>query len=156
MRPTFLFDNQPVRAGGVLFYHHDKETNEYELLMIHSRGKYEDFGGQTDDVDKDYLDTVSREVEEETNNIIPKEYIRSKIENLEPIYIKHCKYILYCIEVDTYYDPHIFGDHEKVDNIDRTVEWVSYDTFKSQEFIKKLNFRLTAYNVQNYLDNLFV
>lgn len=155
MRPTFTLDEQPVRAGGVLFYHHNKETDQYNLLMIHSRGKYEDFGGQTDEVDKDYLDTVSREVEEESNNIIPREYIKKKIKDTKPIYIKHCKYILYFVESDTYYDPSIFGDHEDVDNIDRTVEWVSYDDFKSQEFKKKLNFRLTAYNVLNYLDALF-
>lgn len=154
MRPTFMFNNQPVRAGGILFYHHNKESDQYDLLMIHSRGKYEDFGGQTDEVDNDYLDTVSREVEEESNNIIPKDYIKNKIQNIEPIYIKHCKYILYCVESDAYYDPAIFGDHEKTDDINRTVEWVSYDDFKSEDFKKKLNFRLTAYNVLNYLENL--
>lgn len=137
MRPTFtLEDDKPIRAGGILFYHHDQKTNQYKLLMINSRNKYEDFGGQTDEVDKDYLDTVSREVEEESNGIIPKDYIRDKIKNLEPIYIKHCKYILYCVEADAYYNPIIFGDHEVVDDINRTVEWISYDDFKSDDFKK--------------------
>lgn len=155
MRPTFTHDNQQVRAGGVLFYNHNKTNDQYSLLMIKSRNKYEDFGGQTDEVDKDFLDTVSREVEEESNYIFPKEFIMTQIQNMEPIYIKQCKYILYCVKLDDYIDPTIFGDHEDEDDIERTVEWVTYETFKTKDFIKKLNFRLTAYNVMNYLAELF-
>jgi len=155
MRPTFTLNEQQVRAGGVLFYYHNKKPDQFELLMINSRNKYEDFGGQTDEADKDFYDTICREVEEESNGIFPREFISDKIKSLEPIYIKHCKYVLYCVELDDHIDPSIFGDHEDTDDINRTVEWVSYDDFISQEIKKKLNFRLTAYNVMNHLEALF-
>jgi hypothetical protein len=147
MRPTFYlcedYDKKyPIRAGGVLFYFKD------EFLMIHSRGKYEDFGGQTDIGDNDLVDTVCREVEEESNGIFSKEYVKEKIKDIEPIYIKHCKYMLYIVELDKHYDPEIFGNKEIYDGLDRTIEWISWSEYKD----KPLNFRLTDRNVYSCLN----
>lgn len=156
-RPTFYLDidkTEEVRAGGILFYKYTDDMTNFDLLLINSRNNYEDFGGCTDNDDKNILDTVAREVEEESNHIFKKEFVMDKIKETEPVYIKHCKYALYFIELNEYYDPIDFGDREIHDNINRTVEWISYDNFSDQDFINKLNFRLKSYNVLNYLKKI--
>ena len=159
MRPTFYFEDDnkkenPIKAGGVLFYRKNDigKYDKYEMLMIHSKDKYEDFGGQTDPNDNDLVDTVSREVEEESNGIFSKSFVKNIIKDIEPIYIKNCKYMLYIAELDKYYDPEIFGDREIHDNINRTIKWVPIDEFEHGE----LNFRLTDKNVSKQLKNLQV
>lgn len=156
-RPTFYMDDEKqieLRAGGVLFYKFNEDKTNFDLLLIYSRNNYEDFGGCTDAQDKDILDTVSREVDEESNNIFKKDIIKEKIKDIKPIYIKHCKYALYFVELNDDYNPKDFGTKEIHDNINRTVEWVSYDNFNDEEFIKKLSFRLKSYNVLEYLKTL--
>lgn len=156
-RPTFYLDpenTQELRAGGVLFYKYNEDKTNFDLLLMYSRNNYEDFGGCTDNKDTDIKCTVAREVSEESNNIFTLDFIKEKIEDLEPIYIKHCKYALYFVELDGDYNTKDFGNKEIHDNIDRTVEWVSYDKFSDDDFIKKLNFRLRSFNVLNYLKTL--
>lgn len=158
-RPTFYLDDekiQELRAGGVLFYRFNPDIADFELLMIYARNNYEDFGGCTDAIDKNIMDTVTREVVEESNEIFKKEFIKEHIEKAEPIYIKHCKYALYFIELDDYIDPTDFGDKEIHDDIDRTVEWIPYKQFNDQQFIEKLNFRLKSFNVLNHLKNILI
>jgi hypothetical protein len=157
VRPTFYLDDEKtieLRAGGILFYKYNEDKTNFDMLMIKSREKYEDFGGCTDILDKDIYDTISREVEEESNGIIKKHEVRKLIENQNPIYIKHCKYALFIVETNIDYIPKDFGNLEIHDNIERTVEWISYDQTNDSEFKKKLNFRLTSYNVLNYLKSL--
>lgn len=137
-----------VKAGGVLFY--IKKDLQVELLLISSQRGYEDFGGCTDICDNDIIDTISREVEEESNGIFNKKYIREKIKDLDPIYIKICKYVLYLVEVEEYHDPLIFGSMEIHDNIERTVEWVKLSDLPN----KKLNFRLKYFGIMNRLKQI--
>jgi hypothetical protein len=58
-RPTFKTDNdEPIRAGGVLFYKKDSLTNQTKFLMQYTlrenrytkeiKKVYEDIGGKTD------------------------------------------------------------------------------------------------------------
>ena len=57
-RPTFYLDNNtecPIRAGGVLFYRKNPETENYDIMLIYSRKHYEDFGGRTDKKDKSII-----------------------------------------------------------------------------------------------------
>lgn len=156
-RPTFYLDDehtQELRAGGVLFYKYNEDKTNFDLLLIYSRNNYEDFGGCTDENDTNIIDTVSREVNEESNGIFEQDVIKNKIKDSIPIYIKHCKYALYFVELHENYNSGDFGDKEIHDNINRTVEWVSYDKFNDQEFIKNLNFRLKSYNVLNHFKTL--
>jgi ADP-ribose pyrophosphatase YjhB (NUDIX family) len=156
-RPTFyLNDDQekPLRAGGVMFYRFDMEEFDYKLLLIYSRDKYEDFGGCTDAVDDNIKETVSREVEEESNKIFSQKYILDNIKDDKSVYIKHCKYILYFMELEEKYDPEIFGNREIHDGFDRTVEWVPYDNFEDKEFLKTLNCRLNNWTVTKYMKKI--
>ncbi|QKF94239.1 hypothetical protein QKU48_gp0781 [Fadolivirus algeromassiliense] len=158
-RPTFYLDDddeKELRAGGVLFYKFNPSIADFELLMIYARNNYEDFGGCTDNKDKNILDTVSREVEEESNGIFKKDFIKNNIKDMDPIYIKHCKYALYVMELEDDVNPDDFGDKEIHDNIDRIVEWIPYSKFNDLDFINKLNFRLKAFNVLNHLKSTLV
>ena len=154
LRPVYYFNNDKtceIKAGGVLFYIKKNYPQQSELLLISSQRGYEDFGGCTDICDNDIIDTIAREVEEESNGIFNKKYIREQINNLEPIYIIVCKYVLYLVELKEYHDPSIFGNIEIHDNIERTVEWVKF----SELYDKKLNFRLKNFSVMNKLKKIF-
>ncbi len=146
VKTNFYFDDntdQPLKAGGVLFYKINTDSNDIDFLLIKNRNKYEDFGGRIDDEDKSILETISREVEEESNGIFKKKDIIDKLKYDDAIYFKHSKYLIYLIELTDKIDPKIFGTKEIHDNIDRTVEWISYKNYKHADFIKKnLNFRL--------------
>ena len=158
-RPTFYLNDDtenPVRAGGVLFYRYDEHDSSYQLLLIYSRNKYEDFGGCSDNVDVDIKNMVAREVAEESNLIFSKEFILDSIKDKEPLYIKYSKYILYFVQIDELYDPQIFGNKELHDNIERTVEWVPYENFKDKEFLKKVNGRLNNWVTLYNMKNLFI
>lgn len=150
-RPTFYYKDKEdceLRAGGLIPYRFNTESNEYDFLMIKSRGKYEDFGGRTDMRDKCIEDTVAREVEEESNKIIKKGEINKIIKDpsfpeKHKLYTKYSKYIVYLIETKKNYNPKKFGTKEFHDNIYRTVEWVPYSKLIDKEFInKQLHFRL--------------
>ena len=64
-RPTFYYENQPVRAGGILFY--VKENGVKKYLLRKGKREWGDIGGKTDVGDRDIMSTIIREVVEETN-----------------------------------------------------------------------------------------
>ena len=66
-RPTFTYNEQPVRAAGLLAYVVIDGTKHY-LLRSEKKGRWSDIGGKTDAVDEDIISVVVREVTEETNN----------------------------------------------------------------------------------------
>jgi hypothetical protein len=150
LRPTFYLNNdksQEVRAGGILFYKYNDKN--FDLLLTYSRNNYEDFGGQTDNQDIDMIDTVSREASEESNYVFDQGFLKNKIKDQVPIYVKHCKYVIYFVQLDQDYDVKVFGDKEICDGFDRTVEWIPYERFIDPDF--KKNFRLKSYNIANRL-----
>jgi len=130
-RKTFyLFNNIdfPIRACGILFYR--KNTNfEFLLINNYNRKTYEDFGGKTDDLDKSFIETAAREAEEESNGIFKKvDIIKNIGENY--IYNKNFKYMLFVVEINKDFynvDESEFGDYEKIDKIQRTVKWFTFD-----------------------------
>jgi len=138
IRPTFLFNNEinkPIKAGGVLIY--KKCNRQIKVLMIRTSYKdidrYEDIGGKTDFNDTNELDTVSREVNEETNLIISGQIIKQQLSNNNSkcIYIAHGKYILYFIHANSYESEltsECFGNKELHDNIPRIIDWVNIET----------------------------
>ena len=158
MRPTFYYEQDNIkyelRAGGVLFY---KKTDDGTyFLMIRSRGKLEDFGGCTDQADRDIFDTISREVEEESNKIFDRNDIRKRLDNFVPIISKESKYMLFLLPLvgkDEKIEPSDFGNKEDHDNIERTVEWVNADNFSDSTFFnRELNFRLKINSLRNLYD----
>ena len=87
-RPTFSYNNdntKPIRAGGVILYKRTNNNNIEVLLIkkiIDNTCRYEDIGGKTDSSDINIFDTISRETEEETNNVINKNIIKTQLKHL--------------------------------------------------------------------------
>lgn len=160
-RPTFYYNNEKqfaIRAGGLMFYRLNKKTKDIDLLLIENEGQYEDFGGRTDEVDKSAEDTISREVEEESNKIFSRELIKKLIQNEKPLYTRNGKYLLYICQITdelANIDPVIFGNKEFHDNIYRVVEWVPYQKFKTEKFQKKVNFRLKFRDFDDKLVDIY-
>lgn len=147
-RPTFQYEQDNVtydiKAGGILFY--KIEDNSVKFLMIRNRDRYEDFGGCTDNCDKNIQDTIAREVEEESNKLFSKSNILERMGKTEPIINKTSKYLLYILKLvdhELQFTGNEFGTHETHDDIDRTVEIVDIDKFKDSDFLySEVNFRL--------------
>ena len=157
-RPTFYIDGdktKPVRAGGVIIYKYVK--NELFMLLIDSRGQYEDIGGRTDYDDDDYFDTVVREVYEETNKIIKRKNTRDKImATTQKVYIPVSKYVIFFIEAtekQKKLKKKDFGPKEIHDDIFRTINWISHSHFTEKNIINyKINFRLKNKHVFEMLN----
>lgn len=106
VRPTFEYQNQPVKAAGLLVWTESK-GKRWTLFRKH-KGKWADMGGKTDAVDKTVIDTVVREVCEETNNSLfctDDEDCASKVRdivsrNAKMFYDAKCKYLLFHCRVD--------------------------------------------------------
>lgn len=126
-RPTFFVEENELRAGGVLFYRFNQ--SKIEVLFINKNDRFEDIGGKTDPIDKCIEDTVSREVEEETNNRITSFHIKKQLEKCEKraIFYNKSKYVLYFIKANKYerkLSTEDFSNKEITDDIARTLHWI--------------------------------
>lgn len=107
VRPTFEYQNRQVKACGLLVWT-EIEGKKRTLFRKH-KGKWSDMGGKTDAVDKTIIDTVVREVCEETNNSLFRtndascaSKVRDIIEHRSSkmFYDAKCKYLLFHCKVD--------------------------------------------------------
>jgi len=158
-RPTFYYQNdisKPIRAGGVIIYRIFNDSIQF--LMIKTKYKnydrYEDIGGKTDKIDISELDTIAREVSEETNQIINQQIIKYQLTKSKSIYIPHSKYLLYFVKANLYEQnlkSVYFGDKEIKDDIFRTIHWIDIKSFINN----KLNFnpRITSDDVNKFIKN---
>ncbi len=117
----------PIAAGGCIFYKCTTDAIYVLLQLIGNR--YEDLGGKVEQTDNDIYDTVAREVNEETNNIICNVVdIKNRLLSAECIYIPNAKYMLFFLEA-TPHEMHIestsFGEIETHTQIPRTVHWIN-------------------------------
>jgi len=134
-----------ISAAGCLFYKNTK--NGKELLLIKyadpSWPKLDDLGGKIDSNDKTIIDTIVREVGEESNNIISESQIRNLLLQKENKYFynKQSKYYLILVKVDDKFfpDTSVFGDKEEHDKINRTINWYNFIDIK-----QKLAYRLVG------------
>lgn len=128
-RKIFHLDKEnDIFAGGVLLYK-IINNNFYLLLSFSSfRQYYEDIGGKVDLVDDSIYDTVIRETQEETNNVI--NLTKSRLESSNYIYNRSGKYMLFLTEandIEKNKTINDFGMCEIHDNINRTIQWINYD-----------------------------
>lgn len=159
-RKTFYLDDdkdKPLRAGGVIIYKHT-DNSEIELLLISSRGQYEDIGGCTDSNDESIYETISREVEEETNEVITYNTVINRLNDAMYVYSNKSKYITFVIpatpEEETL-QSEVFGNKEIHDDIFRTINWVPLSTVLDKDIIRyKLNYRIKNPHLFDKLRNL--
>ena len=126
VRPTFYLGglkHNPIRAGGVIFYKYNESG--YDCLLSYDGKTYSDFGGKTDTSDSCIEDTVSREVAEESNGVFEKDWTKDRLKQ-NPFYIKKGKYIVYFVELTSWYDPSLFGDIEVHAQIPRKIDWIPF------------------------------
>lgn len=147
-RKVFFYKNSPITAGGVLFY--KKTENGLELLLLNKKNKFEDIGGKTEFKDRNILETICREVSEETNNLIKKCDLIDRLKNSEPIYSYNSKYLIFLIEADEFeknLNKKDFQDVESKNKLKRTIKWIDYKEYLNFSKCRKLNFRLMKRNI---------
>lgn len=164
-RPTFYIeDNEPIRAGGIIFYY--KSGLSYKLLLQYTtriiktveRNVYEDIGGKTDINDKSIKDVLIREVFEETNKVITKEdLIKYLSKEYDYIYIPECKYYLALIPANIdliNVKRYNFGKVEKTTGKSRQFYWIDVSKLKQKHifFNERINKVRTV--LTNYFDKL--
>jgi hypothetical protein len=137
-RPTFYKDDHEIRAGGILFVKHQdttaststtSSTSTIEVLLSLKQNRYEDIGGKTDPVDQSIYDTISREVQEETNGLITSYHVQKQLQvkHNSSHFIIHGKYLLYIIQANSFernVTSSDFGETELLYDIPRTMHWV--------------------------------
>lgn len=128
-RPTFDYDGKPVRAAGLLIW--TRYNGRIHRLFRKINGKFEDIGGKTDSQDESYIDTMIREVIEETNGKLFSEYhtaedcakiLQELVEKSWPEDIEYnpkSKYILYKIKVN----PTILDQNMKRFGLSEETDW---------------------------------
>ncbi len=165
-RPTFFNndENQPIRAGGIIFYKIDPFTKNIKLLMQYTeridqrtnikRNVYEDIGGKTDEKDNNIYDTITREIVEETNNIITKEIIKEHLDKKHhTFYLKHSKYFLILVEANKYIidiNPRAYGKNES-NGKKRLFYWIDANKLK----IKGTPFNERIWLIRNDINVFF-
>lgn len=117
-------------GAGVILY------NGSKILMQKADNKdyWEDFGGRTDEEDKDVIYSAFREAKEESNGVLTHSYLKRLIKkNPEKCYPKNQNntYFIYMIYVDREEKSNLksdkFGECEFHDGISRIVDWVNRD-----------------------------
>jgi hypothetical protein len=155
-RKCFYYEEnteKPILAAGVLFI---KEENGKKYILMQKvikkdkSDEYSDFGGKIELKDDIIIDTISRELGEELNwglyEKVKKKNIyldtTEKLKNLilenivKLIYQGTAKYFVVIAKIpkNIFFDFDKIGEFEKLDKINRTIHWISYD-----EFIKLYN-----------------
>lgn len=117
-------------GAGVILY------NGSKILMQKSRYEnyWEDFGGRTDEEDKNIIYSAYREAKEESNGVLTHSYLKRLVKkNPKKCYPleQDNSYFIYMIYVDREEKGKLkserFGDCEIHDGIPRIVEWVERD-----------------------------
>ena len=125
-----VYKGKTYYGAGVILYNGNK------ILMQKSKYKkyWEDFGGRTDEEDKDVIYSAYREAKEESNGVLTHSYLKRLVKkNPDKCYPlkQDNSYFIYMIYVDREekgkLKPEKFGDCEFHDDIPRIVDWVERD-----------------------------
>ena len=162
-RPTFSYNNdntKPIRAGGVILYKRTNNNNIEILLIkkiIGNVSRYEDIGGKTDSMDTNILDTISREADEETNNVVNKTIIKNQLINSNLIYSYKSKYVVAFTKANKYerkLNSDMFGTEETHDKIIRTIHWVNINDILENKICLHPRLRMMIKELKDELNSL--
>lgn len=153
-RKIFKINNIEIVAGGALIYRYTRDGLEF--LMIENNGKYEDIGGKSEMKDTDIIDTIIREVKEETNNLVNVSRDRflenSKIINPNS---KYCIYLIAANNIEKVLNTIDFSDIENHTRIYRKIKWISFKDYLRYLKERKLNYRLLTKTVAFKIEKIF-
>lgn len=125
-----VYKGKTYYGGGVILY------NGSKILMQKADNKdyWEDFGGRTDEEDKDVIYSSFREAKEESNGVLTHSFLKRLVKkNPEKCYPLNQtnSYFIYMIYVDREEKSKLkaerFGECEVHDDIPRAVDWVDRD-----------------------------
>lgn len=153
-RKVFIDNNYVVSACGCFFVN----TISKKILLI----RYSDFekplddlGGKVDHIDINKIETIYREVDEESNGYINKQIISDLMHTNKyfACYTEKSKYFFLTFEVDDSFfpDTSVFGTCEFHENLNRTIDW--YD-IKEVLRDKKLACRILCPGMLDYLKQI--
>ncbi len=147
-RPTFILKGgRKVRSGGLLLYRYNKEIADYEFLMVKyekKRAKYEDIGGKTAPGDKSHIDTICREVYEETNGKIEKEEIQGLVKDVIPLFFYvggKGGHVVYIVEKDI--GEREYGEKD-IEGRVRKLQWLNFNEIRKQQIKEIVSLRLSS------------
>lgn len=158
--------DKPIYAAGILFVRNNKsEVLIQKLPKDDGDFQYTDFGGKNDLTDETVMDTISRELGEEINYGIftnsNKEFLDNKQikkiiqdEYLEDFYIPYSKYMLSVVNFNDRklgLDMELIGLQETLDNIKRSVQWITAKEFINAHFEHHLHPRLWGKHILEFL-----
>jgi hypothetical protein len=130
-RPAFQTDSgETITACGVLFY---SGMHGFLMQLVPNKKRdtiLSDFGGKVDAKDNSPFQTLTREIQEETNGKLPHYDVESS--TIGVCYIPESKYILFICQAPQSFDDMdllSFGSSEEHSSIPRTVSWVSVSNF---------------------------
>lgn len=159
--------NCPVKAAGVIFTRKGIKFNSILMQEVTNKNYIQDFGGKVDDEDFNILETVSRELFEESNASIyyknTKKFLSiNQLKRLISnnryyiLYLKQSKYLLFFVNFPntTKVNFNVSGKYEILDMIPRTVRWMPIKEFFNTQQEKKLHARLDNKYVLNILEKL--
>lgn len=158
-KKIFYFNNDErlkILAGGIILYRMKK--NDIELLLIDSHGNFEDLGGKSEKDDEEIYDMIAREAHEESNYLLDKESIKSRLKESYCSYITHSKYIVYLVEAtkeEAELTTEKFGEKEIHTDIQRQIRWIPLKVFLNKNIIKhKVTIRLKNNNFFDMVRNV--
>jgi hypothetical protein len=135
---------KPIMGSGVLIY--KNEDGKMKILILDTKHKYEDIGGNIYRTDSTLYDAICREIEKETNGIIKKTDIFNRIQKAKYIYIPKAKYLVFLLEAtvtEKKLKKQDFGDKELHNNYNRDIGWINRQQLSNKIIFKyKLNNRL--------------
>ena len=159
--------NCPVKAAGVIFTRKGIRRNSILMQELTTKHYIQDFGGKVDNKDVNLLETVSRELFEESNASIyyknTKKFLsiiqlKRLISNHKYyiLYLKQSKYLLFFVNFPntTMVNFKVSGKYELLDMISRTVKWIPMKDFFDIQKENGLHARLDNKYVLNILEKL--
>ncbi len=142
MRRHFLFQGKPVFAAGVILS--KLVDGRQHLLLQEKKGGFQDLGGKVEEGDTTVLDTIAREAYEETNGLLDKEDLKSRLSSDERdyYYVAHSKYlftILDATEKEGALDEEAFGSKEEGQGYERRIKWIPVADLKIENIFCRLH-----------------
>jgi ADP-ribose pyrophosphatase YjhB (NUDIX family) len=161
-KAKFFFNEDPelpITAAGALIY--KIVDGKLFLLMINKlqarRYSHEDIGGKVDEEDETIFHSASREIEEETNKVIPSTSIMDRLKSSECFHNKNSKYLIFFVKAtkeEESLKKEDFGSGEDVDFILRTIDWISIEDYTTLYFKRKFNPRLSDKRILKIIEKL--
>jgi 8-oxo-dGTP pyrophosphatase MutT (NUDIX family) len=179
-KKRFLYNgnkSKQINAVGVLFvkydYDSDSDSYTYNFLTLTNKnsknpklnGLISDIGGKVEEEDTSPINTLARELFEETNGSLYYTYQDDSIEYLSVeklqiliannkikiVYNESSKYLLYFVKFPSTLSIDIeqFGDVEELTGIIRELNW-----YTSKDLLKTLHFRLRNKTITDTIKNI--